>query len=79
MNIDLPPFAAFALQSSGSLDHPSAESHTLTLRLTRSAVRPAYAPSMSGRARIQAIPVCSDGAWRAAILPDDAPGLTITF
>ena len=81
MNIDLLPFAAFALESSGHSVPPGVERHTLTLRLNRPALDSSYdSPPMSGNARIEegAAPP-SEGILRAAVLPADGPGLTITF
>jgi hypothetical protein len=80
MNIDLLPFAAFALQSSGQTAQARLGQHTLTLRLARPAVDSSYeSPPMSGRASIEDVPLPSEGVLRAAILPADGPGLTITF
>jgi hypothetical protein len=79
MNIDL-PFAAFALESSGRSTQPRPERHTLTLRLARAALESSYdSPPMSGRARIEDVPLPAEGLLRAAVLPADGPGLTITF
>jgi hypothetical protein len=80
MNIDLLPFAAFALESSGHSAQPRGERHTLTLRPARSAFDLSYGSlPMSGRARIEDVPPPSDSLLRAAVLPADGPGLTITF
>jgi hypothetical protein len=80
MNIDLLPFAAFALESSGGAVLPRSERHTLTLRLARPALDSSYESApMSGRASLEiAAPAC-DGVLRAAVLPAKGPGLTITF
>jgi hypothetical protein len=80
MNIDLLPFAAFALESSGRTAQPRAERHTLTLWLARPALDSSYdSPPMSGRVRIGDVPPASENLLRAAVLPADGPGLTITF
>ena len=78
MNIDLLPFAAFALESSGMAERARAEPHTLTLRLARS-MNSSFGPAMSGKARLEEIPVRCEVALHAAILPADGAGLTITF
>jgi hypothetical protein len=78
MNIDLLPFAAFALESSGMTEPPRGEPHTLTLRLARS-MNSSFGPPMSGKARMEDIPVRREVALHAAILPADGAGLTITF
>lgn len=79
MNIDLLPFAAFALESSGLPERPLAESHTLTLRLTRPLPHSPFGPSMSGRVRLGDIPLPSEGVLHAEVLPAEGLGLTITF
>jgi hypothetical protein len=79
MNIDLLPFAAFALESSGMADRPCGEPHTLTLRLARPSLHSSFGPPMSGKVRIEEIPVPCEGVLHAAVLPADGPGLTITF
>jgi len=80
MNIDLLPFAAFALESSARSVQPRVERHTLTLRLARPALDSSYeSPPMSGRASIENVPLPSESVLRAAVLPVDGMGLTITF
>jgi hypothetical protein len=79
MNIDPLPLAAFALESSGSMDRLCGEPHTLTLRLARRSVQSSFGPPMSGTARIEGIPLRSECQLHAAVLPADGPGLTITF
>jgi len=79
MNIDLLPFAAFALESSAGAERPSGEPHTLTLRLAPPVLLCSYGPPMSGSVRIEAVPLRSESLLRAAVLPAEGPGLTITF
>jgi len=79
MNIDLLPFAAFALESSAGRERPGGERHTLTLRLDRPTLLSSYGPPMGGSANIEAIPLGSAGVLRAAVLPAEGPALTITF
>lgn len=79
MNIDLLPLAAFVLESSRGADRLVAETHTLTLRLTRPVLDCSPAPPMSSSASIEALPLRPEGLLRAAVLPADGPGLTLTF
>jgi len=79
MNIDLLPLAAFALETSGANARPCPELHTLTLRLARPAHLSSYESPMSGQARIEDSPLPSESVLRAAILPAEGAGLTITF
>jgi len=80
MNIDLLPFAAFALESSGRTAQARPERHTLTLRLAQPALASSYdSPPMSGRATIEDGPLPSESVLRAAVLTADDPGLTLTF
>jgi hypothetical protein len=79
MNIDLLPFASFALESSGVEDRPCGEPNTLTLRLARPSLHSSLGPLMSGHVRIEDVPLPCEGVLRAAVLPVDGPGLTITF
>lgn len=79
MTIDLLPFAAFALESSAGQGRPGGEPHTLTLRLARPTLVSSYGPPMSGSVSIEALPLGSAGGLRAAVLPAEGPGLTITF
>jgi hypothetical protein len=78
MNIDLLPLAAFALESSpGARLVPQA--HTLTLRLMRPALLSSNESPMSGAVEIQAIRPACENVPRAAVLPAEGLGLTITF
>jgi hypothetical protein len=79
MNINVLPLAAFTLESSRGAERVVAEAHTLTLRLTRPALLSSHEPPMSGTARIEAVPGHSESMLRAAVLPAEGPGLTITF
>jgi hypothetical protein len=79
MNIDLLPFAAFALESSPGTERLVAQPHTLTLRLIRTALLSSHEPAMGGTVRIEAIPLPCESVLRAAILPAEGPVLTITF
>ncbi|HXD39723.1 MAG TPA: hypothetical protein VN649_04130 [Ramlibacter sp.] len=80
MIIDLLPFAAFALESSGHSVPPGVERHTLTLGLNGPALDSSYdSQPMSGNARIEDVAPPSEAILRAAVLPADGPGLTITF
>jgi len=54
MNIDLLPFSAFALESSGAASHAAREAHTLTLPLDLVPVHAAFEPAMSGSISIEA-------------------------
>jgi hypothetical protein len=79
MNIDLLPLAAFALESSPGEERLVAQAHTLTLRLMRPALLSSNESPMSGTVEIEAIrPVC-ENVPRAAIMPAEGLGLTITF
>ena len=79
MNIDLLPFAAFALESSAGQGRPGGEPNTLTLRLAPPKLMSSYGPPMSGSASIETLSPGSAGVLRAAVLPAEGPGLTITF
>ena len=79
MNLDHLPFAAFALESSAGREHHGGRPHTLTLRLVRPHLLAPYAVLMSGSVDIDASGPSSEGSLRAAILPAEGQGLTITF
>lgn len=80
MPIDLLPFSAFALESSGAPAQATGESHTLTLRLTRLPIHQSYLAAMSGTVRVQdAIAPDSECLLRAAVVHGDRSALTITF
>jgi hypothetical protein len=74
-NLDMLPFTAFALESSGSPAHAASNAQTLTLQLP---VHPAYAP-MSGSATTNQSFIHCGNLLRAAVVPADESALTITF
>ncbi|MDP3761656.1 MAG: hypothetical protein Q8R01_14195 [Ramlibacter sp.] len=78
MNIDLLPFSAFALESSGAASRHG-EAHTLTLRLDLTPVHPAFAPAMGGSVGIDGAACGPAPVLRAAVVPAVGPVLTITF
>jgi len=81
VNIDLLPFSAFALESSGVSATPPGESHTLTLSLDRVLAHP-FEPVMSGSISIgtgHQVPAAPAQSLRAAVVPAIGPVLTITF
>lgn len=79
MNIDLLPFSAFALESSGAASRHVGEAHTLTLRLDLAPVHAAFEPAMSGSVSVDAIDCGAARRLRAAVVPAAGPVLTITF
>jgi hypothetical protein len=79
MNIDHLPFAAFALESPAGRERHGGHPHTLTLRLVRPTLLASYGVSMSGSVEVDASGLGSESLLRAAILPAEGPGLTITF
>ena len=79
MNIDLLPFSAFALESSGPATQALADSHTLTLKGALMPVDSSYEPAMNGSIEIQALAMGVDYLWRAAVVQAEGTGLTITF
>lgn len=79
MNLDLLPLSAFALESLRGADRMMAEPHTLTLRLTRLKLDCAQLPPVHGSVSIQECMPQAEGVLRAAVVPADGPGLTITF
>jgi hypothetical protein len=79
MNIDLLPFSAFVLESSGAAAQTAHEAHTLTLPLDLVPVHAAFEPAMSGTVSIDAAQVCAVNPLRAAVVPAGGPVLTITF
>jgi len=79
MNIDLLPLAACALESTNGTKRGHAEAHTLTLRLTHPAGPSSHDAPMSGCASVEPLPAPSESALRAAVLPVEAAGLTLTF
>jgi hypothetical protein len=80
MNIDHLPFAAFALESAAGRERHGGRPHTLTLRLNRpTLLASSYGAPMSGSVEIVASGLLSKSLLRAAIVPAEGPGLTITF
>jgi hypothetical protein len=80
MNIDHLPFAAFALESAVGRERHGGRPHTLTLRLAaRPTLRASCGAPMSGNVEIDAGGLISQSLLRAAIVPAEGPGLTITF
>jgi len=78
MNIDLPPFTAFALKSCGRAAQAAGEAWTLTLQLGLAPAHCSHEP-MSGGASINQAFVHSGNLLRAAVVPTEGPALTITF
>ena len=78
MNLDLLPFSAFALESSGAAAQAVSGSHTLTLQLDLLPVHAALEVAMGGRASVggDAAPA---GALRAQVVPASTDSITITF
>ncbi len=79
MNIDLLPFSAFALESSGGAAAAVRDGHTLTLPLGLVPVHPAFEPAMAGTLSVGAAVACIGPALRAAVVPAAGKALTITF
>ena len=79
MNIDLLPFSAFVLESSGGTAPSVRDAHTLTLALDLVPVHAAFEPAMSGTVSIDAAPACAIKPLRASVVPAGGPVLTITF
>ena len=79
MNIDLLPFSAFLLESSGAAAQAVREAHTLTLPLDLVPVHAAFEPAMSGTISIDAAQACTVTPLRAAVVPAGGKVLTITF
>ena len=79
MNIDLLPFSAFALESSGPASRQVGEGDTLTLRLDLTPVHTAFEPAMGGSVSIDAAGCDAAPLRRAAVVPADGPVVTITF
>ncbi len=79
MTIDLLPSASFATESTAGPQRVTAEPRTLTLKLSRAALLSSGEPAMSGTIAIQPTAQEAERAVRAAVLPSNAPALTITF
>jgi hypothetical protein len=78
MNIDLLPFTAFALESSGTAAPSRGEFHTLTLQLALSALHSSHEP-MAGSISAKPASAATAHPLRAAVRPADGTPLTITF
>jgi hypothetical protein len=78
MNIDMPAFTAFALESCRSPSQAAADTQTLTLQLVITRVDTSFEP-MGGRASTNQPHVYCANPLRAAVVPADGPVLTITF
>ena len=78
MNLDLLPFSAFALESSGAAARAVSEAQTLTLQLVPHPIHSFYQP-MGGSASIHCAPAGASGTLRASVVPADGTALTITF
>ena len=79
MNIDLLPFSAFVLESSGAVGQAVRDGHTLTLPLELMPVHAAFEPAMSGTVSVDAAQACVVQPLRAAVVPAAGTALTITF
>jgi len=78
MNIDLLPFSAFALESSGPAARAISDAQTLTLQLDLAPVHAAFEPAMGGSVSVGAA-AGPAGSLRAQVVPAPGPVLTITF
>ena len=78
MNIDLLPFSAFVLESSGSAAQAARDAHTLTLPLELVPVHAAFEPAMSGTVSFD-LALEATEPLRAAVVPVCGAALTITF
>ena len=78
MNIDLLPFSAFALESSGAAARAISDSQTLTLQLGLTPVHAAFDAAMSGSISLGS-EAGAAGSLRAQVVPVAGPVLTITF
>ena len=79
MNIDLLPFSAFLLESSGATAQGVREAHTLTLPLELMPVHAAFEPAMSGTISIDSAQACAATPLHAGVVPAGGAVLTITF
>lgn len=79
MNIDLLPFSAFVLESSGTAAQAVRDAQTLTLPLELMPVHAAFEPAMSGTVTLDAAQACAVQPLRAAVVPAGGTVLTITF
>jgi hypothetical protein len=78
MNIDLLPFSAFALESSGTAAQADRDAHTLTLPLELVPVHAAFEPAMSGTISVGLAREAAE-PLHAAVVPARGAVLTITF
>jgi hypothetical protein len=79
MNIDLLPFSAFALESSGASSRAVGEGETLTLRLGIALLRRPEAATMSGTVSVEPDAAVPLQVLRAAVLPVADAAITLTF
>jgi hypothetical protein len=79
MPIDLLPFSAFALESSGAPAQAVSEPQTLTLRLAPLALHGMRPAPMSGTVLIEAAAPNEETSLRACVIHGDASALTLTF
>jgi hypothetical protein len=79
MTIDLLPLASLGTESTAGPQRVAAEPRTLTLKLSRAALLSSREPAMSGTIAFQPLPQEAGRTARAAVLPSNAPALTITF
>ncbi|ROZ79550.1 hypothetical protein [Ramlibacter sp. WS9] len=79
MNIDLLPFSAFVLESSGTAAQAIRDAHTLTLPLELVPVHAAFEPAMSGTVSIDLAAREAAEPLHAAVVPARGAVLTITF
>lgn len=79
MNIDLLPFSAFALESSGAPAGVAGVGQTLTLRLGFALLRRPDDAAMSGTVSVEAGAAVPLQVLHAGVLPAPATAITLTF
>ena len=79
MNIDLLPFSAFALESSGAPAHAASEGQTLTLRLGLALGPRREDTATSGTVSVEPGETVPLHVLRAAVLPAPDTAITLTF
>jgi hypothetical protein len=79
MNIDLLPFSAFVLESSGTAGQAARDAQTLTLPLELVPVHAAFEPAMNGTVSVVLAASEVAESLHAAIVPVRGAALTITF
>ncbi len=79
MNIDLLPFSAFVLESSGTAAQAARDAQTLTLPLELVPVHAAFEPAMSGTVSVCSSSIEAAVPLHAAVVPARGAALTITF